>query len=44
MTRTVAGECVGERSLVLGEIGGDCVDEIESRDDSETCDELLALG
>ena len=42
--RAVAGECVGERSEVLGEIGGECVEEIESRDDSDTCDELLALG
>ena len=44
-TRAVAGDCVGERSLVLGEIGGECEDnDIESRDESDTCDELLALG
>lgn len=43
-TRAVAGECVAERSEVLGEIGGECVEEIESRDESETWDELLALG
>lgn len=42
--RAVAGECVAERSEVLGEIGGDCVEEIESRDESETWDELLVLG
>lgn len=40
----VVGEFVGERLFVFGEIGGDCVDEIELWDDSEICDELLVLG
>ena len=43
--RGVDGEFLGERSLVLGEIGGECDDsDIESRDDSDIWDELLALG
>lgn len=40
----VVGECVVEWLEVLGEIGGDCVEEIELCDESEIWDELLVLG